>query len=319
MKGLRRHRRPKPLRFEEKFSRDRDFFGSREKKSRPPRRRYLLLSLCCLGGALLFLGVYLLSGLWKVTEVTAGDGTHYSAAVVLEYADVQAGDEMLGFDASAVVRRLKEGLPLLDTVKVRKHLNGRVTITCTEETDLFYTRHNGNYYIISEKTHKVLCVSSQPTEARRVGAIYLGIPEATRVRVGEELRFINLPYEPDSAPQELVTYEVETGEPEEEYRYVFDFVETLMGSSLASRVIGMELGDRYDLWLVLDGSIKVRIGNMDELERKLTVTERSLADRLEEGFDPGGLPTLVDVSDPARIIHRTSPDIPMPDWAKELT
>jgi hypothetical protein len=113
-----------------------------------------------------------------------------------------------------------------------------------------------------------------------------------------------------------VTYEIETDEPAVENAYVFEFVEALMTSPLAPRVTGMELGDRFDLWFVLDGSIKVKVGNMDELDRKLTVTERSLRDRAEEGFDAGGLPTLVDVSSPARIIHRTAPDIELPAWAQ---
>jgi hypothetical protein len=148
--------------------------------------------------------------------------------------------------------------------------------------------------------------------------VYIGLPEATRVRVGEKLSFINLPYEPDSMPEELVTYELETDVPEVEHAYVFDFVEALMASPLASRVTGMELGDRYDIRLVLDGRILVKIGDMDELDRKLTMTERSLEDRAQAGKDDGSLPVLVDVSDPARIIHRASPDIQLPDWAKGL-
>jgi hypothetical protein len=237
---------------------------------------------------------------------------------VEQLADLEAGDTMLGFDSFAVVKRLKKALPLLDHVKVRKHLNGKVTITFSEVTELYYTRHNANYYIISAEDREVLGVFSNPNEARRVGAVYIGLPEATRVRVGEKLSFINLPYEPDSMPEELVTYELETDVPEVEHAYVFDFVEALMASPLASRVTGMELGDRYDIRLVLDGRILVKIGDMDELDRKLTMTERSLEDRAQAGKDDGSLPVLVDVSDPARIIHRASPDIQLPDWAKGL-
>ena len=52
----------------------------------------------------------------------------------------------------------------------------------------------------------------------------------------------------------------------------------------------------------------------------INVTDRAIAlrEQADKGFDANGLPTLVDVSDPARIIHRTSPDIDMPDWAKGL-
>ena len=225
---------------------------------------------------------------------------------------------MLSFDRFSLKRALKESLPLIDTVKVHRRLNGDVTISFTEFTNLHYTQHNENYYIISADTKEVLCVHANPTEAKRVGAIYLGLPETARVRVGETLTFINLPYQVETVAPELVTYELETEKPEVEYAYVYAFAEALMSSPLAPRVTGMELGDRFDIWFVLDHSIKVRVGSMDELERKLTFTERSLREQEDKGFDANGLPTLVDVSDPARIIHRTSPDIDMPDWAKGL-
>jgi hypothetical protein len=54
---------------------------------------------------------------------------------------------------------------------------------------------------------------------------------------------------------------------------------------------------------------------MDELERKLTLADRSLKDKAASGGIPTGMPTLVDVSDPARIIHRSSPDVELPFWA----
>lgn len=309
--------RPRKYRsFAEKFGRDAVFFGSREIHQKPDYGALPLLLLCMLGAAVLTVSVMLLGKLWKVNGITAEDGQLYTAATVLEYADIEVGDEMLGFDGFAVVKQLREHLPLLDEVKVRKHINGTVTISFTEVTRLYYTRHNVNYYIINAETHEVLCVSAKPDEARRVGAIYLGLPECARVRVGEKLTFVNLPYVPEIDAPELSTYELETEEPELENAYVFTFAETLMASPLSDLVVGMELGDRYDLWLVLSGGIRVRIGGMEELERKLTVAKRSIDDKMQAGFHSGGLPTLVDVSDPARIIHRTSPDIELPDWAK---
>ena len=268
-----------------------------------------------LGVVILTVGVMLLGKLPKVTSVSAEDGTYYTAAAVLAHAGIEAGDEMLGFDGFAKAKELKKSLPLMDKVKIRKHLNGSVTVSFTEVEKLYYTCHNQNYYIINAETREVLCVAGDATEARRVGAIYLGLPECTRVRVGEELPFINLPYAPETDSPELSTYELETYEPERENAYVFEFVEILMNSSVAERVVGMELGDRFDLWLVLRGGIRIRVGTMDELERKLTLADRSLQDKAASGGIPAGMPTLVDVSDPARIIHRSSPDVELPFWA----
>ena len=315
MKKIRIPRRPKRLPFKEKFARDARPFGSGERYTSPDLGSIPLLLLCMLGAVILTVGVMLLGKLPKVTSVSAEDGTYYTAAAVLAHAGIEAGDEMLGFDGFAKAKELKKSLPLMDKVKIRKHLNGSVTVSFTEVGKLYYTCHNQNYYIINAETREVLCVAGDATEARRVGAIYLGLPECTRVRVGEELTFINLPYAPETDSPELSTYELETYEPERENAYVFEFVEILMNSSVAERVVGMELGDRFDLWLVLRGGIRIRVGTMDELERKLTLADRSLQDKAASGGIPAGMPTLVDVSDPARIIHRSSPDVELPFWA----
>ncbi|MBP3572297.1 MAG: hypothetical protein J6M42_10090 [Clostridia bacterium] len=315
MKKIRIPRRPKRLPFKEKFARDARPFGSGERYTSPDLGSIPLLLLCMLGVVILTVGVMLLGKLPKVTSVSAEDGTYYTAAAVLAHAGIEAGDEMLGFDGFAKAKELKKSLPLMDKVKIRKHLNGSVTVSFTEVEKLYYTCHNQNYYIINAETREVLCVAGDATEARRVGAIYLGLPECTRVRVGEELTFINLPYAPETDSPELSTYELETYEPERENAYVFEFVEILMNSSVAERVVGMELGDRFDLWLVLRGGIRIRVGTMDELERKLTLADRSLQDKAASGGIPAGMPTLVDVSDPARIIHRSSPDVELPFWA----
>lgn len=318
MKKIRIPRPPKHRSFAEKFGRDARTFGSGEKHSPPDYGSLPFLMLCMLGAALLTVAVLFLGKLWKVESVTAEDGAYYTAAVVLNSAGIEAGDEMLGFDGFTVAKELRKMLPLLDKVTVRKHLNGSVTVRFSEVESLYYTCHNQNYYIIDAETREVLCVSAKPDEARRVGAVYLGLPECTRVRVGEELTFVNLPYVPETDSPEISTYELETEEPEKENAYVFEFVEALMDSALAERVIGMELGDRYDLWLVLRGGIRIRIGTMDELERKLSVADRTLQDKDQSGAHPNGLPILVDVSDPARVIYRVSPEVELPDWALNL-
>jgi cell division septal protein FtsQ len=318
MKRIRIPRPRKHRSFAEKFGRDARPFGSGEKHNPPDYGSLPLLMLCMLGTALLTVAILFLGKLWKVGAVTVEDGQYYTASVVLSSAGIEAGDEMLGFDGFTVARELREKLPLLNKVTVRKSLSGSVSIRFTEVESLYYTCHNQNFYIVNAETREVLCVSSKPDEARRVGAVYLGLPECTRVRVGEELTFVNLPYTPETDAPEISTYELETDEPEKENAYVFEFVETLMDSPLSDRIIGMELGDRFDLWLVLRGGIRVRVGTMDELERKLSVADRALRDKAESGAYPNGLPILVDVSDPARIIYRVSPEIELPDWALNL-
>ena len=315
MRKIRIPRRTKHPSFAEKFARDAMPFGSGEKHTPPDYGSLPWLLLGMLGLTILTTAILLLGKLPKVGTVTADEGNYYTATAVLAHAGIETGDELWGFDSFAKAKELKEKLPLMEKVKIRKRLNGDVTVSFTEVERLYYTRHNQNYYIINADTRDVLCVSADATEARRVGATYLGLPECARVRVGEPLTFINLPYLPETDTPEISTYELETYEPERENAYVFEFVETLKASSLWERVVGMELGDRYDMWLVLQGGVRVRVGSMDELERKLTLADRALLDKAQSGGIPAGMPTLVDVSDPARIILRSSPEVELPDWA----
>ena len=87
-----------------------------------------------------------------------------------------------------------------------------------------------------------------------------------------------------------------------------------MSSPLASRVVGMELSDRYDLWFVLDGSVRVSVGDMSELAEKLSSVQMVLEDRAASGVDAGEMPLEVNVSDPTRTVVRSSPDVQIPAW-----
>ena len=149
-------RLPKRNSFAAKFGRDTEFFGSREKRKKRRVLPVILILLGMLGGIFLSITIMGAGSFWRVKDVTAQDGSIYTGAVLVEYSGVRAGDGMLGFDTFVVARQLKKDLPLLDKVKVRKKLNGTVTISVTEQTDLYYTRHNQNYYIISSNTHEVL-------------------------------------------------------------------------------------------------------------------------------------------------------------------
>lgn len=312
---MKRFRIPRPRKyrgFSEKFGRDAVFFGS-QKHEKPDVGSMPLLLLCMLGVAVLTLGILFLGKLWRVESVHAEDGRYYTAAEVLEVSGIRTGNEMLGFDGFAVAKELKKEFPLLERVKIRKQLNGRVTVTFTEVEELYYTQHNVNYYIINAKTREVLCIFATPDEARRVGALYLGLPACARVRVGEELSFVNLPYAPETEIPEIATYEFETDEPAVENAYVFEFAEILMASGLADRVVGMELGDRYDIRFALEGGILVRVGGMEELDRKLAKVVEQVEQGTPEIYTENGLSVLLDVTDPARVF--LSPNTVLPPWA----
>jgi hypothetical protein len=166
-------RRPRPRHFEDKFARDAAYFGSPRGWKRASARRLLLFSLCCGGGIVLFLSIYLASGLWRVSEVNTHDGALYSAAQVLDCAQVEAGESMLSFDTFRVARDLREHLPLLRNVKVRRSLKGTVTISFEEERVAFSVTGYGHGVGMSQYGANVL--ASEGADYRAIlGRYYPG-------------------------------------------------------------------------------------------------------------------------------------------------
>ncbi|MBE6586668.1 MAG: FtsQ-type POTRA domain-containing protein [Ruminococcaceae bacterium] len=270
-------------------------------------------SIFCLSAAMLLTAALLILGMaWQVSSVSV-EGTHqYDAADIAENSGIRPGDSMMSFGRKNLEASLREQYPLIRSLKISRSLDGRVTLKVTEETELYYTCHHSNYYLISGKDHLVLGVSSEDLEYRAWGAMYLGFPEEARIRVGEKISFLYLPYEPVSAPSEIATYEIETDEAKEEYAYVWSFVEAIEESPMAGRVTGMELEDRYDLYLVFDGHVKIRFGNMKQLDKKI---DRAVELLLKE-LDGTRIPAEMNVSDLQKCTYRSSYDIQLPTWAE---
>ena len=81
--------------------------------------------------------------------------------------------------------------------------------------------------------------------------------------------------------------------------------------ALKGRVTGMELSDRYDLYLIFDGYVKVRFGSIKEFDRKLEIAVEIMAKNL----DGSRVPSVVDVSDTSKSTFREDPEMILPSWA----
>lgn len=266
-----------------------------------------------IGAILLTAALLLLGNLWKVSSVKVEGTVQYEAEIIAEASEITVGDSMMSFDKRGLEEKLQKYYPLIRSLRVHRRLNGEVILRVTEETELYYTCHRSNYYLISAKDLTVLGIASYGDEYKSYGAVYLGLPEEARLRVGEKITFSYLPYEPVSAPEELATYEIDTEEAEAQYAYVWTFTEAVETSAMAGRITGMELGDLYDLYLIFDGRIKIRFGSMTDLDRKIGQAVTVLQEEVASG---SSLPAVLDVSNPQKSTFREDPDLNLPDWAR---
>lgn len=312
-KKQKRRRQRHPYAFAEKFGRTGPFGTNipakvRFRTVRLARRlavTLLVLTLVCAA----CLGA---SYVWRVQSITASGSLRYEESVLTEHCGLAVGDTMLGFDCARVEEQLRDEFPLLASVQVTRRLDGTVSIQVTDEGRLYYTRHNGNYSLISAESLRIISVMADPYSWGELSPVYLGLPEEARLRKGEKLTYAWLPYPPEGAEDEVSTYEIETGEAVEDFAYVNDVLGAVMGGPLADRVTGLELGDRYGLWFLLDGHIQVLLGDSGNLSYKL-----SQAMAVLERQTVSGLPAVLDVTDPARVTYREVADLALPSWASQ--
>ena len=107
----------------------------------------------------------------------------------------------------------------------------------------------------------------------------------------------------------MSTYEVRKDTPEEEFAYVGEVLDTVMGSALGPRVTGLELGDRYDVWFLIDGRVKVLLGSAQDADLKMKNVISTLS-----SSDVSDL-CVLDASTPERVSLRHQPDLVLPEWA----
>ena len=295
--------------FAQKFSRNTPWGG---KGSTPvtPWRVLFWVVFCSGVGMVLAVTITLLATCWKVSDVSVEGSDFHDSADILDIANIQNGDLMLGFDAGDVADALKTEYPILSSVKVRRGLNGHVTLQVKEHEHLYYTCHHMNYYLISGNNMKVLAISSTGDLYAAYGAVYLGFPEEVSLQVGKRVSFAFLPYQPDNRPEEIFTYEVETGSPKEEYAYVDTLRETLEGSAFNAFLDGLDASDRFDLYFVFNDRIMVKLGSMEHLERKLEQAVYIVNNELTSSE----IPAVIDVSNPAKSTLRQNPGLEMPNW-----
>lgn len=268
---------------------------------------------CMVGLSILLvltLGLTFGSMAWVVTDLRVEGAAGYNGEDLLAGSDIRVGDRMLGFEASAVEKQLQTRFPLLATVEVERSMNGTVSISVTEEKRFLRTSHYQNEYLLSADTLRVIAVDTVSDAWRSMNAPYIGLPEEAWLQVGETLtyRYLTYPAEGEAADAEVTAPSEQTAE--EYFRYVGTVRDAILSSTMGARVTGMELGDRYDLWFLLDGRIKVYLGNADSLTYKLSQAELVLSRQQSTGSK-----AVLDVSDPAQVSYREAPDMVLPSWA----
>lgn len=298
--------------FTRKFGRNNPWGGHRRYALTP---RQFLLTVGGILAAMLVCGVLLIVlGQVKVKSVEIKGNSLYSSQTILEVAGITEGGGYFDYDPASVEDELREKLPVIRKADVRRKLGGKVEILVEEETGFYYTWHNQNCYLLSDETLRVLFVSDNSGEYRKLGAVYLGLPADARVRVGEVLSFA---YRTSWENADQVETRDEDKPAEKQYEYVLDTLKIYRKSDLASRTVGLDLTDPYNVYVILKGKVRIDFASYDELDEKISEVIPVLME--EQRYDATGdttvVPMVVNAESPSKISVRYRTDAPWPSWA----
>lgn len=296
--------------FERKFGKDRPWGGNR-RVPLPLKRAAFYIGIML--AAMAVIGILLLiCGAIKISAVKVTGVSIYTEDDVVDAVELYRGGGYWDFDPARTEDELMEKLPYIKKVKVRRHFNGSVSVSVTEEENFYYTRHNKNYYLFSGDTWRVIIADNEAENFINLGAVYLDLPADARIRVGEKLTFEYGEYVEGTAeiPEEEMT--TPEGEASEYYEYVFDVIKAANDSDFEGEISHIGVSDVYGIYIALGGNVKVTLGTTEELERKLEAAYVTYADSYDKITATGFVGGVIEASDPSKTTFREKLDLTLP-------
>ncbi len=265
---------PEQNRTDQLLSPDRPPHARRKKPNQTLLRRLRVVMLCLGSGVLLVGLLLLLLPMLRVSgiEVT---GNHYQTTEeILAAAGLETGDELLALDLQGVVDRIVKECPYVERVSVRVSFF-TVKIEIEERTQVMYTEYGGSF-LSFDGNFRVL----EMTEGEGALSPFLSVklPAVRSASVGARLVFAE----------------------QTDMSYVGKLLTALEEAGLYATVTYVDFSERFSLSFVLEGRCRVETGRIADIEEKLTLAQRILA---EKGGVAAGY-AVVDVSDTEKPTYR---------------
>ncbi len=194
---------------------------------------------------------------FRVEEVTVSGESRYPSEEILKAAAVQQGENLVLLDGGAVEDAVKEEMPYLGKVKVKKSLPSKVEIQVEETYPAKIVFYNGSYYLVNPEDKVLERVES--TEG-----IHLPI-----------YKFAQLGSEPE--PGETLDFLDEISK-----KIYIDITNILSDNNILESISIIDLSERIALKLQIGDRFIIDLGDYLDLETKLNFA-KNIMQRLEEG------------------------------------
>ena len=213
--------------------------------------------MCAISLVTLF--IYVRSFL-PVTRFELSGVTEYDRAEIIGHSGIKMGDKLYDIDLDAAEEKLLDECPYLEAATVERKFPNRIIFRVVEKIPQWYIAVSGDYYALDSD----FLVIDETTDRERF--INGGVPE---------LVLPNL--------KSLISGELpEFGADEAEIRKALELIAAIQSSTLKSRLTLVDMESRFDVNIVVDGKYNVYMGDISNVEEKLTAIEKILkSDKLK--------------------------------------
>ncbi len=251
---------------------------SRRKKADRKTLAILRAAMVVFGGMIVVLGLLLviLPG-FRVKKILVEGNSFYSADQIIQSSGIEVGEELLALDMNAVIEKILQECPRIDSISISSESITSIRITVKEKDDkgTMYAAFNGKYvafdsnFTVLEQTWNKEDFSS---------FIEVKLPQIAALSVGGKIHFANADTNMD---------------------YVKELLEKLDDEGILSSVTYIDFSQKFQVSYVMDGTCRVKLGKVGDLDTKLMLVEEILSAK-------GNLDTyaIVDVSSTEKPTYR---------------
>jgi hypothetical protein len=220
-----------------------------EKNKVNHRLKTVVIVACVLFFLALFIA-FAANRFFSIEEIVIDGVSRYSYDTILENANLQKGDLIFFTSQAKLESRLKQKLPYVRSVKVELELPTTVSIEIEEETPAYYFSLGNEYFLITREM-KVLERFSDLSDllSQNEDVMCITIPEVSQAIITQKVSFVS---DYDSKHTDDILYELKDWDR-------FDSVTDIF------------LENRFDLVLVYENRITIRLGSYSDFQEKLTL------------------------------------------------
>lgn len=247
----------------------------------PVQKTALIKKIAACGCVLAVLILMLIAvALFPVSEIeVVSNQSHYTNAEIVESLDAAGWTPMLSLLPGKAEQRILNELLYLDAVEVSYSFPATLYISVHEQQPLYYfyyetqisgKDHNGWLAVGPDLRVVDAARTGDDFAARGMTKLSLPAPVLDQTKPGRNstLRF---------------TRDKETGEnakTEQDFAYISEFLAYLEGSSIAENLTSVDLAEKFEVAVTLDGKYRIEFGrvrNAQEFAQKLELAEMMIA------------------------------------------